>query len=391
VRYSKHLAIAGAVALVGATAAPGIAVAGPVRSWVIQSTRSPGGRQGSLLTGVSCSSARVCIAVGGYAPRSRAIVTLAERWNGTRWEVQPMPRVKDTALFSVSCSSARACTAVGYGPNGTLAERWNGRKWAVQPTPNPHGTKGSELVAVSCSSAKACTAVGSYAKNTLAEHWNGAKWMIQRTRNPVIGKDGDELVAVSCSSPKACTAVGESNITDSKSDTLVEHWNGTKWAIQAAPEPPRGHESELTSVSCPSARACTAVGNYGPQNATLTLAEHWNGTTWVVQPTPSPSGTRNPSGTDESELTGVSCPSATACIAAGDYYNRSGTQVTLAERWNGTTWTLQPTPNPSGAKVSLLTEVSCSSVVACTAVGVYLSKSVVQVTLSERYSKHQRL
>jgi hypothetical protein len=395
VRLSKSLAAAGVVALVGGMAASGIAgmaaaiaVSGTVRSWVIQPTRNPGGHQGSLLNAVSCPSARTCIAVGGYAPTSRAIVTLAERWNGTKWAVQHMPRVKDTALFGVSCSSARACTAVGYGRKGTLAERWNGRKWVVQRTPNPSGAKRSELVAVSCPAAKACTAVGSYGKNTLAEHWNGTKWAIQATPNPVIGTkgaEGSELLAVSCSSATSCTAVGDSNLTDSRSDTLAEHWNGTTWAIQAAPKPPSGHEPELTGVSCPSATACTAVGNYGPKDATLTLAERWNGATWVIQPTPSPSGTKNPSG-DESELTGVSCPSATTCIAAGDYYNRSGTQATLAERWNGATWTLQTTTNPSGAKLSILTEVSCSSARACTAVGDYLSKSWVQLTLSERYS-----
>jgi hypothetical protein len=257
--------------------------------------------------------------------------------------------------------------------------------WVVQPTPNPSGSKVSELVGVSCSSARACTAVGSHGKATLAERWNGRKWAIQTTRNPVNDTKGSKLAGVSCSSATSCTAVGESNITDSKSDTLAEHWNGRKWTIQATPKPPSGNESELTGVSCRSATTCTAVGNYG-SNATLTLAEHWNGRKWKVQPTPSPSGTKNPSGTSESKLTGVSCSSAISCIAAGDYYNRSGTEVTLAERWNGKKWALQRTPNPSPAKLSILTGVSCSSATTCTAVGVYLNKSVVQVTLAERYS-----
>jgi len=103
------------------------------------------------------------------------IVTLAERWNGRKWAVQPMPRVKDGALRRVSCSSVRVCTAVGYHARGTLAARWNGRKWVVQRTPspsatnNPSGTSKSELVGVSCSSATACTAVGAYIKRSGAE------------------------------------------------------------------------------------------------------------------------------------------------------------------------------------------------------------------------------
>ena len=390
-RFSKHLAVTAVVTLVGGIAAPGIAVAGTGPSWVIQSTPSPGGQsasQGSILLGVSCPSAVACTAVGGYAPRHGAIVTLAERWNGRKWVVQPMPRVKVGALYGVSCSSARACIAVGYGPRGTLAERWNSRRWVVQPTPNPSGSKDGVLVGVSCSSATACTAVGNSNAtgskfDTVAERWNGTKWVLQSTPNPVT--NGSELLGVSCSSATSCTAVGDNNISDSRSDTLAEHWNGAKWSVQATPQHPHGDESELTGVSCRSATACTAVGNSGSINGTVTLAERWNGRKWVVQPTPSPSGT-NPSGTSEGELAGVSCSSAKACIAVGDYYNRSGTQVTLAERWNGRNGAVQRTPNPPDDGASLLKGVSCSSAAACTAVGPYIKKSGAEPTLAERYS-----
>jgi hypothetical protein len=133
-------------------------------------------------------------------------------------------------------------------------------------------------------------------------------------------------------------------------------------------------------VSCRSATACTAVGNSGNVDTTVTLAERWTGRKWLVQPTPSQSGT------SASELTAVSCSSATACIAAGDYYNRSGTDVTLAERWNGRKWAVQRTPNPPDDGASLLKGVSCSSAGACTAVGPYIKKSGAEPTLAERYS-----
>jgi hypothetical protein len=72
--------------------------------------------------------------------------------------------------------------------------------------------------------------------------------------------------------------------------------------------------------------------------------------------------------------------------AGGDYYNRSGTQVTLAERWNGRTWAVQRTPNPPDGGASLLKGVSCSSAAACTAVGAYIKRSGAEPTLAERYS-----
>jgi hypothetical protein len=49
-------------------------------------------------------------------------------------------------------------------------------------------------------------------------------------------------------------------------------------------------------------------------------------------------------------LSGVSCASDKACTAVGDWMKAgTGKQVTLAEAWDGTAWTVQPTPNPTGA------------------------------------------
>ena len=86
------------------------------------------------------------------------------------------------------------------------------------------------------------------------------------------------------------------------------------------------------------------------------------GAGWSVVPSPNPQ-------VPQGSLSGVSCTSASACTAVGDYTNTTGTRVTLAERWNGTSWTIQSTPNPTGAKGSSLSGVSCTSASACTAVG----------------------
>ena len=85
-------------------------------------------------------------------------------------------------------------------------------------------------------------------------------------------------------------------------------------------------------------------------------------------------------------LEGVSCSSAKACTAVGTYGD-GARESTLAERWNGTKWALQTTPNPSDAGASHLKGVSCSSATACTAVGPYVKKkSGAELTLAERYS-----
>ncbi len=139
----------------------------------------------------------------------------------------------------------------------------------------------------------------------------------------------------------------------------------TGWSKVPSPNPaaPAG---QLFGASCSGASACTAVGTYvKPSGRGVTLAERWNGKKWSIQPTP------NPSGAAVSALSGVSCTTASACIAVGVSTTGSGVRVTLAERWNGTTWRIQRTPNPAGARGSFLNGVSCASPSACTAVGVF--------------------
>ena len=128
------------------------------------------------------------------------------------------------------------------------------------------------------------------------------------------------------------------------------------WSIQTTPNPAGGSGSILNGVSCTSASACTAVGDYFNGTATVTLAERWDGATWSIQHTPNPAGASS-----YSILQGVSCTSASACTAFGEDGNGT-TDVTLAERWNGATWSIQHTPNPAAAPGSILVNaVSCAS------------------------------
>ena len=95
---------------------------------------------------------------------------------------------------------------------------------------------------------------------------------------------------------------------------------------------------------------------------TRILTERWNGLRWAVLPSPIPSGATS------STFTSVSCTSSAACIAVGGYESSAGS-FTLAERFNGATWSIQRTPNPSGSTQSVLNSVACTSPSECTAVG----------------------
>ena len=123
---------------------------------------------------------------------------------------------------------------------------------------------------------------------------------------------------------------------------LGEFWNGRKWSIERIPNPNGGAILiELSGLSCRSAKACTAVGNYWPTAYTeVTLAETWNGKKWSMEHTP------NPSHAVDRDLSGVSCTSATTCVAVGNYGAITDRTLTLGEAWNGKTWAIERTPNP---------------------------------------------
>lgn len=82
-----------------------------------------------------------------------------------------------------------------------------------------------------------------------------------------------------------CGAVGTVN---SGQGMLAEHWTGSTWRIQ--PTPSAGTSGiPFAAVSCGSATSCTAVGYYdfgAPGFADTTLADHWDGHTWSNQPLP---------------------------------------------------------------------------------------------------------
>ena len=93
-----------------------------------------------------------------------------------------------------------------------------------------------------------------------------------------------------------------------------------------------------------------------------------------------------PTPATSTSLNGISRPSPSDCVAAGGFTNGPGKAVTLAEQWNGTNWSILPTPNPSNSIASYLSGVSCPTAQTCTAVGYYENTSNSELTLAQRIS-----
>ena len=224
------------------------------------------GQDPDTLSSVSCVTADFCAAVGEYGPADSA-EPVTEIWNGHTWSVAPSPqKLDDAGLVSVSCVSTTVCTAVGFQYQETVVESWNGHKWSLAPSQDR--SSGPALYGVSCTSASACTAAGAYFDNaldppteqTLAESGNSNGLSV--VPSPDAGGAGTEngLTSVSCASLRACVAVGNAsagNVTNG--GALIESWNGTRWSIVPS-HITRKAATVLYGVSCPSATMCMATG-----------------------------------------------------------------------------------------------------------------------------------
>lgn len=208
--------------------------------------------------------------------------------------------------------------------------------WSIVPSPNTGADNGDILDSVSCVSGT-CTAAGYYNDfsqgilQTLIESNTGPgdTWVV--IPSPNFTNNGTTtynqfLTSVSCVSSTACTAVGAyelNNFPSSTFQTLIESWNGSAWSIVSSPSPASPDVGdELQAVSC-IVSSCTAVGfNEDSAFTFQTLIESNAGGTWVVVPSQNQTSDTTPSGNATyNDLDGVSCTSSTACTAVGDYLN----------------------------------------------------------------------
>jgi hypothetical protein len=197
----------------------------------------------------------------------------------------------------------------------------------------------------------------------LAPSGASAAWSQQTTPNAAV--DHTALYDLACepASTSVCVAVGKQ--TTGAADTpYAAGWNGSTWTAQSAAAPVGANASELQGADCASTTACVAVGHATTGANTVTLAETWNGTSWTIASTP------NPAGATETRLRDVACNSATVCMAVGYQGSGSSTASVAVQRLSGS-WSLVSVPTPAGAIATELDGIDCISTSSCVAVGRY--------------------
>jgi hypothetical protein len=277
-------------------------------------------------------------------------------FDGTTWTAFSAPMIKGDnnsflqGVVDISPTLAWAAGNVTDGAHaGQVIEQWNGTKWSLFPAPKFGKKDQANVFAMTSSSANDVWAIGSLVNlgtglvSPLFEHWNGTAWTATTGES-----SNDFLFGASADATNDAWAVGF-NVSDSIT-TSAMHWDGTNWKRVATPNVGKG-TNKLNAVLALAPNDVWAVGFSTPvappkQAATLTLIEHFDGTSWTVVPSPNV----GPNSANQSNrLLGLTANSANDIWAFGSYFptDGSGHQMTLVLHWDGITWTIAPSPSPA--------------------------------------------
>ena len=234
-------------------------------------------------------------------------------------------------LFAVSASSPTDIWAVGLA-----AIHFDGKTWTGYPLPGIDGDIGSELRGVAVISPTNAWAVGSFKTSPTTtgnlQQWDGSAWSISP---PPSGTEGEILQSI--------TAISASDIwVGGCIPAFLEHFDGSQWTYFALQDLSAVNESCITGISVISPSDVWAVGWSSPRGGSyVTVTEHWDGTSWTFVPSPNV-------GTGDNQLNGVVALADDNVWAAGFSTaapDGSAANQTLIEHWDGTSWTVVPSPN----------------------------------------------
>jgi hypothetical protein len=356
------------------------------------------------VTSVACETAGSCVAVGRYSDSSGNGDALILSGVPGSWTAAAAPLPPDAApdpnaqLTEVTCPTPSTCIAVGNydttsNQSAGLLLVESAGSWTASEAPLPPGASGGvSISALSCASATLCLAGGRYtdsgsdSQGLLLSYAGGSPsgWSAVQAPIPPGAAANPEasITSVSCPTASSCVAVGSYENTSNIPLGLLLSGNGSpmSWSASPAPEPAGVNSSypeiSLQAVACSAPTACTSVGSYYDTSyyeQPLLLSESSNGS-WSAARAPLPAG----AGSDpDSFLDAVSCPASGSCVAGGSYYDPSWNEHAVLLTESGATWSAAQAPLPPGAAGSAasIDSISCSSAGTCAAAGQYLDGS----------------
>jgi len=240
---------------------------------------------------VSCTSKSMCKAIGSLYPASAEPAAFIASWNGTTWTMIPAKPASTAArwqLWSVSCVAPTFCMAAGASQTRSsstpLVEEWNGSGWRQLGVRAPSGA--TQLLGVDCVSTDWCAAVGAKIVNgTFSAYWNGQRWgTLAAMRKQYTYTT---FSAIGCASSRRCVAVGAGAYPRQPYSYTGDIWDGHHWSLANLEDQNVGFiEGGLGGTTCPETTYCVAAGWTNGPSAFIPLIEAWNGTRWALQAAP---------------------------------------------------------------------------------------------------------
>jgi hypothetical protein len=373
-----------------------------------------GTSRSTQLLNTSCPSTGNCVAVGNYRDSLDAPQGLIETESGGVWAATEAPTMglgaTSSWLTDVSCPSAGNCVAIGgYDvasvSHGLIETETNGVWTGAELPLTSIGSNGHEMDfnSVSCSAVGSCAVAGTYSDTSSYEQAfvatdAGGTWTASEISMTGLGTGANpyaDLSGVSCAAAGSCAAVGSYVDSSGHDQGLIDTqaggvWTPSKANLSSLPSVSSNPIAQLTSVSCPSAGACTAVGRYVDGSAPLGsyqgLVLSLTGAAWSAAAKftlPANASFTNPGHVAQPGLAigSVSCSSAGNCMAVGSYSATSTNSESALElsETNGS-WATGVSPTPPTAVYTTspneqLNSVVCPAQASCTALGIYTDSS----------------
>ena len=241
-------------------------------------------------------------------------------------------------LFAISGDSVKDIWAVGTNVPGALALHFDGSTWTSVPMAM---SATADMSGVSVLAPNDVWAVGSAFNATtqhftsVIQHFDGKKWSL--VAHPRLA-GGDQLFAVKAIASNDVFAVGESNSNRQKPLPLIEHFDGTQWTVIATPALNPGQTQSLDQIAATSHTDVWVTGTDGPVFRAAIL--HFDGQKFSNVAFPSLSSV---------SLGGLAAIAPNDAWVVGAEASGSAGQTTLTAHWNGKRWTIVPSPNATAA------------------------------------------
>jgi hypothetical protein len=302
----------------------------------------------AMLSGVSCPTDSLCVAVGSFG----TIATSTSPAGGqAAWQVAYPTAPGKGANTAVSCASESLCVAVGFEGSALVSTDPTGGASAWSMTNlNVLHDNAIHLTGVSCPSTSLCVAVsganpsGTGGKVLTSTDPASNQWQTTQLDSSLL------FTGVSCSTPTLCVAVAHGGRIAVSTDPTG---GATAWNVIGAP----GGSGDLEGIDC--VESLCAAGN--ATGKVLTSTDPGGGAPWSE----AKAGIA-------ALVTGVSCPTTSACLGV----DNNGSVFTSTDPTGGSpSWKaenlvpFEAAPGEAQFNHNALFAADCASTSLCALVG----------------------